>query len=75
MTFSTAQLNSLKVPTLLIWGKADRIFPKEAAYFKAHLPADKTAVFEPEHFTHSPYLEAPMGEQLSQITLHWLNTL
>ncbi len=75
MTFSTAQLSSLKVPTLLIWGKADRIFPQEVAYFKARLPADSTTVLEPEQFTHSPYLEGSMGQELSTLTLNWLNHL
>jgi pimeloyl-ACP methyl ester carboxylesterase len=75
MTFSTAQLRNLRVPTLLIWGKADRIFPEEAAYFKSHLPGATTTVIEPEHFTHSPYLEGTMSEELSQFTLNWLKNL
>lgn len=74
MAFAAPQLQSLTMPTLLIWGKADRIFPEEVAYFKNHLPAQAT-VIEPEHFTHSPYLESPMENELSQLTRNWLNTL
>lgn len=75
MTFSKEQLRRLEVPTLLIWGKADRIFPEEARYFKENLPASTITVLEPEHFTHSPYLEAPMDKELSQLTVNWLSSL
>lgn len=72
MAFTREDLGSLSVPTLLIWGKADRIFPQEVAYFKQHLPAASTTILEPEHFTHSPYLEPPMENELSQLTMNWL---
>lgn len=75
ITFTKAQLQSVSVPTLLIWGKADRIFPQEAAYFKSNLPARYTTIIEPENFTHSPYIESPMENELSQITLDWLKRL
>lgn len=74
MAFSRAQLNSLQIPILLIWGKSDRVFPEEAAYFKRNLPVANTTVIEPENFTHSPYLESPMDKELSQLTVNWLKT-
>ena len=75
MAFSRAQLNSLQIPILLIWGKSDHIFPEEAAYFKRNLPVANTTVIEPENFTHSPYLEPPMDKELSQLTVNWLSSL
>jgi pimeloyl-ACP methyl ester carboxylesterase len=72
--FAPAQLRGLQPPTLLIWGQQDRIFPTEVDYFKQHLPP-QTAVIEPAHFTHSPYLEAGMERELGQLMITWLKTL
>jgi pimeloyl-ACP methyl ester carboxylesterase len=67
---SPAELQQLTPPTLLIWGRQDRIFPQEVTYFKQHLPSS-ARILEPEHFTHSPYLEAGMEYELGQIMLDW----
>jgi pimeloyl-ACP methyl ester carboxylesterase len=52
-------LAALRMPVLLLWGRSERLLPKEAlAYFKQHLP--KSAVIEEPHgFAHSPQLEHP----------------
>ncbi len=52
-------LAGLRMPVLLLWGRSERLLPKEAlAYFREHLP--KTAVIEQPHgFAHSPQLEHP----------------
>ena len=49
----------LKVPTLFIWGKSERIFPRaHLEWFKKNLP--KHVVFEePENVGHCPQLDAP----------------
>ena len=54
-----AELGTLAVPTLLIWGKEDRILPRSCFDFLCrHLPAS-TVIEEPEAQSHTPYLEAP----------------
>lgn len=53
------QLASLSMPTLLLWGKRDRILPASSLeFFKQHLPAH-AEVEEPWSFGHSPFLEQP----------------
>jgi pimeloyl-ACP methyl ester carboxylesterase len=53
------QLAALRMPVLLIWGRAERIFPgSHLDYFRRHLPA--STLFEaPEGCGHSPYLDRP----------------
>lgn len=53
------EVEALEMPTLFIWGDADRILPLESReFFRAHLPA--TARIEcPASFGHSPQLEMP----------------
>jgi pimeloyl-ACP methyl ester carboxylesterase len=52
-------LRALTVPVLLMWGRAERILPKEhLEFFRRHLP-DHARVEEPEDFGHSPYLDDP----------------
>lgn len=50
-------LSALRVPVLLLWGKGERILPREHyEFFKRHLP-EHTRVEEPEGFGHAPYLD------------------
>lgn len=58
------QLGALQVPTLLLWGRKDRILPPSSLdFFKRHLPSH-VRIEEPESFGHSPFLEQP--EELSR---------
>lgn len=69
------QLGSLSPPTMLIWGAQDRIFPKEELpFFKQYLPKG-SQIIEPEHFTHSPYVEAGMESELATMVLEWTRQL
>lgn len=51
------ELASLKMPLLLLWGRADGVMPhSHLGYFKEHLP--KHAVIEePQDFGHCPHLD------------------
>ncbi len=70
------RLAQLPMPVLLIWGKNDRIFPEEVQYFKQPLQSTaKNTVIEPTHFTHSPYIEGHMAQELSDLMVEWLKTL
>lgn len=52
-------LGALSMPTLLIWGKSERLLPYESLdYFKAHLPR-AAEVHEVEGFGHIPQMEKP----------------
>ena len=54
------ELAVLRIPTLLLWGKQDRILPRSSlAFFRAHLPGTHTIVEEPDDDSHTPYLEDP----------------
>ena len=56
-----SELNHLRVPTLLWWGKDDRILPRASFdFFAMHLP-ETAIVEEPPRMSHSPYLEDPEG--------------
>ncbi|MEO6952269.1 MAG: alpha/beta hydrolase [Polyangia bacterium] len=56
-----SELEHLTVPTLLWWGKDDRILPRESFdFFAKHLP-DTAIIEEPPRMSHSPYLEDPDG--------------
>jgi pimeloyl-ACP methyl ester carboxylesterase len=53
------ELRGLRPPTLLLWGRDERILPaSHLAFFREHLPPH-ARVEEPHGFGHSPYLEAP----------------
>jgi len=67
------ELRSLRVPTLLIWGKADRILPRRCFdFFARHLP--RTArIVEPDDFGHAPFIQHP--ELLSQYVLDFIDEL
>jgi pimeloyl-ACP methyl ester carboxylesterase len=51
------QLASLRMPTLLLWGRDERILPRHhLEFFRRHLP-EHARVEEPEGFGHAPYLD------------------
>jgi pimeloyl-ACP methyl ester carboxylesterase len=52
-----AQLASLRVPVLLLWGRDERILPRHhLEFFRRHLPPH-ARIEEPEGFGHAPYLD------------------
>ena len=52
-------LGSLKMPTLLVWGKSEKVLPYESLdYFRAWLPKG-AEVCEVEGFGHIPQMEKP----------------
>lgn len=54
-----AMLQGLAMPTLLIWGKQEKLLPREGlAYFRAHLPKH-AEIHEVEGFGHMPQMENP----------------
>ena len=57
--FTAEQVAKLSVPTLVIWGKSDRILPRSGLdVYKRELPPG-TKFEEPEGLGHSPHLERP----------------
>jgi pimeloyl-ACP methyl ester carboxylesterase len=51
------QLASLQMPVLLLWGKDERILPRDhLEFFRRHLP-EHARFEEPEGFGHAPYLD------------------
>lgn len=58
-------LGQLRVPTAVLWGRCDKIIPRQTLeFFKQHMP---TARFdEPEHLGHCPQIEHPRD------TLRWI---
>ncbi len=53
------ELGALRVPTLFVWGRDERVLPREhLEYFRAHLPAH-VHFEEPEGYGHSAYAEVP----------------
>lgn len=73
-TLIPEKLNAIKLPTLLIWGQQDRIFPGMVDFFKQNLPAH-TQILEPTHFTHSPYVEDSMDQELTEMMVTWADSL
>lgn len=58
--FTPEQLQRLKMPVQLIWGKKDRIMIEEQRqFFKKNLP-EQTIIEEPEEFGHCPYMDHPV---------------
>lgn len=54
-----AHLAALDVPTLLLWGGADRLLPRACpAFFRVHLPPH-AQMEEPPEFGHCPFLDMP----------------
>ena len=64
------KLEKISVPTLLIWGKEDKLIPFE--YSKQFIASIKNCKFIPmEGCGHSPYVEDP--EKLSDLVLEFLD--
>jgi pimeloyl-ACP methyl ester carboxylesterase len=59
-------VRELDMPTLIMWGREDRIMPpSHVEFFRRHLPP-AGRLEEPDHFSHSPYLDKP-GEVARRI--------
>jgi pimeloyl-ACP methyl ester carboxylesterase len=57
--FRKEQLAELKMPIHLVWGRSERLLPRESLdFFKDSLPAHAT-FDEPEGFGHCPHLDDP----------------
>lgn len=57
--FQKEQLAALKMPIHLVWGRSERLLPKENLdFFKESLPPHAT-IDEPEGFGHCPHLDDP----------------
>jgi pimeloyl-ACP methyl ester carboxylesterase len=53
------ELHTLRPPTLLLWGRDERLLPtSHLEFFRQHLPP-QTRIEEPLGFGHTPYLEDP----------------
>jgi pimeloyl-ACP methyl ester carboxylesterase len=53
------RLRALRVPTLLLWGRSERLLPASSlAYFRRHLPGH-AVIEEPEGFGHCPHIDDP----------------
>ncbi len=53
------EAGQLTAPTLLIWGRSERLLPADClAWYREHLPA-ATRIEEPEGYGHTPHLEHP----------------
>jgi pimeloyl-ACP methyl ester carboxylesterase len=53
------RLPELAVPTLLLWGRSERLLPPSSlAYFRKHLPKH-ALIEEPEGFGHCPHIDDP----------------
>lgn len=53
------ELARLRVPTLLVWGRSERILPASGlTYFRAHLP-ESARIEEPEGLGHTPHADDP----------------
>lgn len=58
--FGPERLGLLQPPTLLLWGKADRLMPPEMlAWYRAHLPPGVATVEEPDGIGHCPQVDRP----------------
>ena len=67
------ELAALRVPTLLIWGREERILPRShLAFFAEHLPAH-ARIEEWSRFGHVGFLEQPV--ELAQRTLRFARGL
>jgi pimeloyl-ACP methyl ester carboxylesterase len=59
--FSPEELSTLRMPIYLLWGKADRLLPRENFHFyKGALPAH-AVIEEPEDMGHCPHFDDPRG--------------
>lgn len=58
-SFTPDELRGLVPPTLLVWGRSDRLMPPSAyEFFRDHLPA-RTELLSLAAVGHSPHVEAP----------------
>lgn len=56
---SADELARLTVPTILVWGRSERILPRYVLeYFRVHIPAH-VELLEPDGFGHCPHLDDP----------------
>lgn len=61
--FAPGDLEALRMPVLLLWGRQERILPASGlAFYRRHLPPH-AVIEEPEGFGHSPFLEVPARVQ------------
>lgn len=59
--FAPADLATLRMPIHLLWGKSDRLLPRENLdFYRAHLPPH-TVIEEPESMGHCPHFDDPPG--------------
>ena len=57
--FTPDQLAALRPPTLVLWGRSERLLPGASLeYFRRALP-DHVQIEEPDEFGHCPYLDRP----------------
>lgn len=58
-SFTPEDLGALRMPILLVWGRADRLMPaSNLEYFRRHLPPH-TRIEEPDDVGHCPHLDTP----------------
>lgn len=68
-SFSADQIESIAVPTLILWGEEDRLIPVETgAWYDTHLPDSRLVVYE--GIGHLPHEEA--AERTSAYVAQWL---
>jgi pimeloyl-ACP methyl ester carboxylesterase len=61
LAFTPEELQRLKMPILLIWGKAERIMlENQFEFFKKYLP-EQTIIQQPEDFGHCPFIDRPVA--------------
>ena len=69
MIFNPGMVSQVRIPMMLIWGKQDKILPREmCAWFDENLPQSVARYF-PEDLGHCPQFEAP-GRVASEI-IRW----
>jgi len=57
--FKPEELAALRMPILLLWGRADRLMPaSNLEFFRRHLPPH-AQIEEPEALGHCPHMDAP----------------
>lgn len=54
--FTHAEMQQIDIPTLVIWGRQDRILENQLDFFKQTMPKH-VRFLEPAHFSHTPYIE------------------
>ena len=55
----TLELAALQPPTLILWGRSERLLPSASLeFFRRAVPAH-VRIEEPDEFGHCPYLDRP----------------